>query len=246
MILQYGNYSHDDNEIWLVLDSAVVWSPVGRRMKSRVRWTVTGVKKAATQAALTTALAVLEDAYAADNLDITLWTDTAKTIKSQHFQASGDTLDGIRVTNFGYLKGNPGIWGSGSEYVLRRTFRFTLEYELLTTEINVLFYHERITQIGDGGPRFKMMGALQGPVQKQQLQQFTPYVAIQQGNAIGMLDHPNFPASLWPGALHRDKSVISEDTPKEIKRFRNTVFPISWKYVHESATALVGGPQIVL
>jgi len=98
--------------------------------------------------------------------------------------------------------------------------------------------------IGNGGSKFIMMGALTGPVQRQDVQQFTPFVLLQQGYAFGLTAYPFAPSPLAPGAFHGNQQVAELMTPRKFAHVRNTEFGIRWRYVMESATALVGGPTL--
>lgn len=241
MRIKWGDDLRDNNENWFHVEKRLKLSSVGLRQHQVVRWTIWGVVKAATKSALTTALAQTTNSFSTGGKDL-LFLDDDGVTATDHFTLNAGTLDGTQVVSFGYLPGNPqGAWGSGTEYTLRRTYKAVIEAKVLDSEGAILQWFESVRTIGDGGPKFVMQGALTGPVQRQQTQQFTPYVALQMGRAVGHLDYPFAATSLWPASLHRDKSVVTTGTPK-FGPVTNTEFPISWRYVHESATALIGGP----
>ena len=256
MILEYTTiertHTHPDNEIWIEgIDRVNIISGIGQRRKSMVRYTIRGVVQAASAGALTTALAALELAYSVDYGDLKFWESSggSKTTVTQHTLLNDDTIGGVKVKRFRYLKGNPGVWGSGTEYVFKRTYEIILTGDVFDNDVGdedndqILQWHESIRQIGNGGPRWAMVGAITGPVQRQELQQFTPFLSIQQGYGVGHLAKPIPPDPIWPQNLHQDQTQHGEKTPKFAVLW-NTEFGITWKYVFESATSLIGGPNL--
>jgi hypothetical protein len=244
MRFAYGAYLHPDNECWFSLDKRVLRGKTGRRTSVRERWTITGVKKAATTAALTTELLVLEAAYSRDLQNLILLQSDGTP--SRHGLFNSETLNGVQVKAFDYLPGNPGVWGSGTEYVRRRTFRIVIEGERLDLEENVVSYNETVQQIGNGGQKFIMVGSLIGPVQKQILQEHTPFMAIQSGSAVGFLDYPIPPPPLFATSLHNERQRGAVGSPIQYSRLRNSNYRVTWYYPSESAAALIGGPVITL
>jgi len=240
MIFVYGSYTHDDNECWFSLDKQVVRGKTGTRTSIRERWTITGVKKAASETLLTAALLDLERAYGRDYQNLLLY--GTGNVPTRHGLINAETLTGVTVKSFRYLPGNPQVWGSGTEYVLRRTFQVVLEADRLDVEQNVISYHETVQQIGNGGEKFKMVGSLTGPVQKQIVQKHTPFIAIQSGSAVGLLSYPSPPAGMFRSSLHNELETGSVDSPLKFSPVVNSQYRVSWKYVSESATSLIGGP----
>lgn len=245
MILSWGDYDHQPNSVWFPqMDQWEVYSPIGRRMVLFTRLVIRGTIKADTVADLTTALTTLESKYKdGGNKDLIFWADDAKTTQTIHSITNSSTIGGTKVKSFRYLNGNPRIWGSGTEYVNIRTFEVVIEAEVLRTDSNVIRLHESVTVVGNGGQKFIMMGALTGSVQAQIVQQATPYLVIQQGYAVGRVAYPSFPDPISTGALHNEAVVQTKETPK-FDRVTNTMYPIKWKYVMESATSLSGSPVV--
>lgn len=243
MIGTYGNYSHANNEIWLHnISYDQKYSAVGRPTFKTARFTIRGVKKAASVAALTTALQSLQNAYDFDGYNFQLTDNDGNS--TVHRIQSNLMVDGIQVKNFSYLTGTVsvgGSYGSGSEYVQTRTFQIVLEGKILNGNSEYSQFRESVRLMGNGGPRFKMAGSLTGAVQVQVLQQFTPYKVIQSGFAVGFLDYPSVPSPIWPGALHGDTIVEEIVTPQFGTTF-NTNYPVRWRYEFESAVALSGSP----
>src|SRR4029079_17459158 len=81
---------------------------------------VTGIKHAASQAALTTALGDLRAAYNVNGRDVGLYLDDGVTL-TDHALPSGAALGGVRVTGLAFPRGD------GAEYSTFRTYRLTLE-----------------------------------------------------------------------------------------------------------------------
>jgi hypothetical protein len=246
MIGTYGNYSHDDNEIWLHnISFKQQYSSVGQPTVRVARFTIRGVKTAATVSALTIALNSLKNAYSFDGYDFTLQDNSSNL--TTHVLRSNLSVNGNRIVDFSFLTGTVsvgGSFGSGSEYTVRRTFQIVIEGQLLNGGAEFTQFRESLRLIGDGGHRFKMVGSLTGGVQVQVLQQFTPYRVVQSGFAVGFLDYPTAPAPIWPGALHGDVKVEEIMTP-QFGSSINTNFPIRWRYEFESASVLSGSPAFI-
>lgn len=242
MIITYGSYSHDANENWFQIHARFRHNKLGRPQSIINRWTIWGVKKAASQAALTTALNSLEAAYSADGYDLYVYLNDGTTA-TQHFLLNSGTVDGVRVKDISYPDRDPRHGQSGCEYVNRRTYRIILEAEVVDADAYPLVsWEETVIGIGTGGPIFIQKGALTGPPQRQIIQQQSSFQAIQIGRAVGYLDYPGQIASpIWPNDEHLEKRRITPETPK-FGLIRNTEYPISWRYEFESTSQLVGNP----
>lgn len=237
----WGGYQHDLAENWFRFESRLRHSPIGRLQSIITRVTLWGVKKASSQAALTTALAELESAYSTSNKDFRVLLEDGTP--TQHKLLSSGSLSGVQVKDFSYIDRDPRHGQSGTEYVNQRTYRVVMEAEgVATNAFSILFWNEELTGIGTGGGLFILKTALFGPPQRQDLVQQTPSVVIQQGRALGYLGHPNPPQPKFPTHEHLERRRIMYGTPREYGLRQNTLFPISWYYEFESPTLLSGLP----
>jgi hypothetical protein len=243
----YGTYAHDDNEIWLNrIRFKQNHSKFGSSTTKDVLFSIRGVKTATSVANLTTKLVALENAYSVEGQTFALKDNSGNN--TVHVLQTGLTVNGVKLESFEYLSGTVevgGSYGSGSEYTLRRTYQIVLSGEILNGSNQYVDYSETLRLVGDGGPKFIMIGALTGPVQAQTVQQFTPYKVIQSGYAVGLLDYPTAPAPIWPAALHGDVKIEEIGTPGQFGQNVNRNFPIRWRYEFESAVALSGGPSFI-
>lgn len=240
MIFKYGNYSHDDNEVWFDVDFRTIYSDVGVKQNIRGTWIVYGVKKGEDASDLTDKLEALETAYSIQGADIGFY-DNSGTL-TRHFMLSAVSTDGVQVESFKYLPGNGRHWGSGTEYVNMRSYRIILTANLIDCPLNVVSWRERIVGIGTGGPKFIYKGALTGPPQKQIIQQQTSFQAIQEGSGIGYFEYPFVATPFAPQHEHLGRRRVSLYTPK-FGAVRNSLYRVDWSYFFESSTALVGSPS---
>lgn len=237
MILSYGSYSFDDNEVSFEWDKQLVLGKTGRATHYQYQCRVTGVKQATTVASLTSKLTSLESAMESSGQDLVFKdNDSNNTV---HVATSSSTINGVRaIGGVKYPKGNPGSWGSGSEYTVYRTYQVVFQWEIAANESNLVVYQESI-RISGGGPRFVIQETLTGsPVQQQTAQQ-SKVIAIQQGIAIGYSSYPSFPAFRYStGYLREELSYQESETPLNFAANTNTNFPIRWKYHYESPIAI--------
>jgi hypothetical protein len=237
MILKYGSYAHDQNECAVVITKRAVFSPRGDREFVRETWSITGIKQAATQPALSGTLAALRAAYAVNGLDAGLYLDDGATL-TDHALPSAAALGGVRVVRLDYPH------GSGAEYSTFRTYRLTLEADFPDAAGNLLDYAESLNFAGTGGPRRIFLEVLEGLPQEQIGAQCTTCRATQQGRAVGFGAYPVPPPPIWPLAELPDRRRITLGTPERIAgQFAR--FPVEWSYAFESIGPLSGFPNIV-
>lgn len=236
MYLKYGDYSHDINEAVVEIDQEPMWNDRGERYALRVTYRIRGMLFGDTVAEVTTAIAALEEAYAEDFLDIGLYEDGGTP--TAHVLASADTLKGNRI-----IKGPSYPDGTKAEYTTFRSYEIVVEGEVGSEDdVNNMEFHQRLELTG-GGHRFVYIETRNGPPQKQLVSEQTTYQAVQSGNAVGQFSYPAVPSPLWPDAEHRPQRMVSTEAPKrEGEELRE--YGISWRYVFESATPLVGLPGI--
>lgn len=236
MIFRYGSYSHAQDEVNLSVQKLAVLSKRGFRKATKVLFGISGVLIAADQASLTTAMAVLENAYYYHDLNAALYYTDGVTL-SQHYINVSQTIGGVRSSGV--------KWGAGdgTEYVTRRSYSISLEADLADGESNILEFLETISVHGTGGQRFVLLETLEGPPQYQVTAQKTIVRATQSGSAVGLYGHVDYPAELWPNALKQDQAEKTKSGPA-IWRNGAWEYPTSWNYQFESNQQLNGTPTI--
>jgi hypothetical protein len=237
MLLRYGSYTHDQNECALVIEKRAVFSPRGERQFVRETWHVAGIKQAASQGALTAALAELRSAYNVNGRDAGLYLDDGATL-TDHYLTSSATLGGVRVTGLDFPR------GEGAEYSTFRTYRITLEADFPDTTTNLLEYDESLNFEGNGGPRRVFLEVLEGLPQEQIANQCTTCRATQHGRAVGYGTYPVPPPPIWPAAELADRRRIILRTPERYAgQFAR--YPVEWHYAFESIAPLAGTPHVL-
>lgn len=244
MIVKYGGNARADHENWFRFENRFRHNRLGRPQSIINRATIWGVLKADSQSALTTAINQLESDFSEDGGDLIVYLSDGTT-PTQHFILNSGTIDGVRVKSINYLDRDPRHGQSGCEYVNRRTYQIVLEAERFDADASqILLWEETVIGIGTGGSVFIQKPALTGPPQRQAIQQFSSYGAIQVGRAIGYTGYPIYATPIWPGDEHVEKRRIELGTPK-FGAVRNTEFPVTWRYEFESARILTGGPNLI-
>jgi len=234
MIIGYGAYRHAAHECGLVIARRPVYSPRGTRQFTRESWQIAGSLQAPDRAALTTALAQLQEAYALSGQDAGLYLDDGVT-PTHHQLRSQLALGGVRVTAFEFPR------GTGAEYSTFRSYRITLEADFAEADPLLWDYVETITQMGTGGPRRVWIETLDGAVQEQQVARLTVCRAVQTGRALGSTHYPEVSPPLWPLAELGDRRQIRFHTPRRAAGGLSH-FPVEWHYEYASGHPLLGGP----
>lgn len=240
MYLKYGTYTHALDESSLVISKDTLLTDGNLPRAVRHRWQVSGLLIADSQAALTTAIAALEAAYAKPGQDATLLLDDGSTATA-HKLVSSQAVGGVIVTQ-------PPSYplGTGAEYAAGhgRSYTLALEAEIPITgtyAIETLSWDETLTFSG-GLPRYVHLELRNGPPQKQLVSQATTYRASQSGRAVGYRNYPSVPAPLWSDPLDRN---VTRRVPKTTGLGSNRTlseFEVSWNYSFESAFPLAGNP----
>jgi hypothetical protein len=237
MYLKYGSYTHAQNEPAVQISKRAVFSPRGYRQSVRETWRIVGVLHAASQAALTAALAGLRSAYNVNGLDLGLYLDDQTTL-TDHALISAAALGGTRVAALDFPT------GQGAEYSTFRSYSIAVEADFPDASNNLLDFSETLSFEGTGGPRVIFLDTLEGLPQPQLAQQRTTYRARQQGRAVGLASYPPVAAPLWPAAEMQQERRLVIRAPKRVAG-NLTEFVVEWTYVFESPAALAGTPSVV-
>lgn len=229
MILKYGSYAHEDNEISLSISKSAIFSEFKTAVGYTETWEVRGVKQASTTAAVGTALQTMLNAYSTNGYDLILYDSDGTT--PRHVLASGPSRDGVKITNFSYPE------GTGAEYSTFRTFSFTASADYYA-DLGLYSYQESF-EFSGGGPQFIVIPTLIGPPIKQLIRQQTPFRCIQSGSSVGIGAHGAVPQPIFPDSEHIDQRQIRFGTPES----GFSMYPMSWVYVFESPSPLGSVPN---
>lgn len=244
MILKIGGTPHPARKAWIAVSKRERISKIGRRMwyDTVIDCGGTLLQKDGDNAALSSQMQAW-DAACAGSKDIVLYLMDGTT-PTYHNYRNADTIKGIRLERFAWLKGNPSVrdaYGSGTENYIKRSWQARFVGEFLASEHSLVEWYEWIEVIGDGGPIFVAKGAQTGPVQFQQTQAFSSVKLIQGGSAVGLLAPPPIPDAIFPAAVHRERTKIGQFTPT-YGPLRNTGFGKRWTFFMEYATAATVSP----
>lgn len=241
MILNWGSYAHDQDEVGVRIQHRDIFDTFGRRMGSVQDWHILGAKHGSSQADLTSKLTALEAAYNEDYRDLTLYLSNGTT-KTVHEMKSSDMFGGTHRVGFGYIDGP---WKMRTEYANQRTF-----WAIVRGETRVgsgqYAWKETLRIKGTGGPKFRYMPQLVGFPIPQTLQTATTFYYVQEGYAVGRETWIAPPGPLYPGIEHVEMREISYVTPKDMRWGpENELFSTTWRYVME-ATVAQGFPPFIL
>lgn len=230
MILKWGSYTHEQNEVGIRIHQRSIFDTFGRRMGEVIDWHILGAKLGSSQANITTQLDTLETAYATDYGDLTLYLDDGTT-PTKHSLTNSSTFGGTHVTGFGYIDGP---WKMRTEYANRRTFWAMIRGERRVGS-GQYAWKERIRIKGTGGPKFRYMPRLVGAPIPQVVQTLTTFYYIQEGSAVGRQAHIAPPGPLYPLIEHHDEREIAYYSPDEMRYGgANEKYLTTWRYVMEA------------
>lgn len=210
------------------------YSPRGEPLLSKLSWTIQGVILGTSIANLTVLLGDLEDAYARHGRTAGLYeTGGGRTV---HYMPNSGALGGVRSSGVSYPEGN------GVEYVTSRAYSVTLSADYPFAGTSLLEFNETLSFTGTCGPRFVLKPTMNGPPERQVVQQKTTMRAVQSGSSLGYFGRPSPPQPLWPGDEHVEERQITLTSPRIIYG-KSVDHGISWSYSFESATPLTGVPH---
>lgn len=245
MIVTYGGYTHDRDEVAVRSAVTAVYDTFGRQMADVVEYTLLGVLQVPNnvdplvmQAALTTKLNGLIAAYAVPDQDFAVNLDNG--VKSAHFIDSSKTFYGVQVVRPPAFLNGP--WTGRIEYLNRRTYTITLRAEFRygdgTPEAPDLFsYRERILIKGTGSPKWRYSPRQVGTPQAQTLQTITTFYYVQEGESVGRQGFPAPNDPLYPIIEHGEDRVIGYSSPADMSINGNEMFATQWRYVMEATIA---------
>lgn len=233
--LRYGNYIHGDGECELSIARDALLNEAGYQYGVRERWVVTGYKKGSSPAELYAALMTLEAAYSIPYQSAALLDGNGNV--TVHTLAGVSLLGGVKV-----VKRPSFPQGGKAEYTTFRYYEIELECDYpVGGAAPLLSWTESVVTIGTGGPRYVVRQPLIGPPISQVVATNTPMLAIQSGEAVGVLAYPPIPPPIWPAVEHQDKRRIERVSPKRTGP-SFTGWKVSWSYEFESPVPIWGIP----
>jgi hypothetical protein len=236
MILRFGNYRHDDNEVRLSIDRRAELTAAKVPYVWTTRWTLDGLLVGDDVADITTKINALEAAYKVRGVDAELLTSEGGV--TAHRMLSAASVGGIRVI------GPPSYPdGSGAEYTTWRRYSITIEADFPVNpndpSTQILDWNE-VYETSGGGPLYGYTQPIKGSPIRQTIREQTTYKATQSGSAVGYLARPTPPAPIWPGALIEQPRIMKVSPKRNGSGFQE--FAISWSYQFEAPFPLNGTP----
>lgn len=241
MILGYGNYRHDLNEVVVLIDQTPGTNADGVRDKTKHRWTITGVLHSDSVAGMTAKIAALEAAYKSNGKDLVLF-DADGTTPTAHRLLSSTSLSGTRVIS------GPTYPMGGEIYSTSRHYQIVVECETDVRPGTVgsgiggnngantpLRFSESI-QTSGGGPIIQHMVLLDDRPMRQETAKHSPYVTVQSGEATGERGYPTIPRPLFKKKLREKPKLVFTMTPTNegSENKPKVLFTVSWSYIFES------------
>lgn len=242
MSITVGGYTHsiaNRNMAWFSERREERLSPRGRRMWVDVLWVMRTVLQADDPAGVTTAIQTLRAAHV-NGADITVYDSTGAA--TAHSLISANTMNGTRflVQEFPYqLRG--GMDGPGVEYLNKRVVKTYVRAEISSPEDTIISYEQSVRQVAFPVPDFVIQEGFFLPVRQDTIHQGKVAI-VQSGQAVGLLDYPTHPPSLWPASMKPRPFLAEFGTPRKQGALVNTLYPIRWSYYHEGAGGLIVFP----
>lgn len=241
--LTYNGYQFQNDSAWFERHIRPIIGKTGRRNYEHHQWIIHGRLNGDNTAAVDAARMTFQSALV-DGGDLLFSLGTDQNL------ISSSTISGTRIQHLKWLAGYDGVRGSGAEDVLRRTYMLVIDgLRKVTSDTDVIEYHETVTGIGNGGPRILPVGSLNGDVTPQQTQLKTRCEAIQTGYAVGLTAYPNPSTPIWISGQadvyeYFDRRRFSLSSPQQIGRNLSTGYRRGWSYYFWSPNALVGTPNL--
>lgn len=231
MITKYGSYTHDQNSVGIRWQSEWMFDGFKRRCGEKLRLTLIGVLRSASQSELTTKIQALQQGYSQDYQDFTVFLDDGTT-PTAHRVLNADSFGGVKVVSGPSFINGP--WSGRPEYANQRTFYIVIQAER-RYGTGLYSWKERLVIRGTGAPKWRYSPQIVGDAQKQTLQTSTTFHYRQEGVAVGHDDYPVPPGPLFPTIEHGDERVITFETPDLIVYGSQPRMPkTGWQYNMEA------------
>lgn len=240
MILRYGPYTHEQDEIIFSESKRDELNQGGLPYKRIVTWSIQGQLIGSSATELATKMNALDAAYSRYFFDAVLTDNSGVELRRMR---TGTSVSGVRPTPPSY----PADRTAFTTY-MPYTVSLTAEYPIGPKgqeggidPFQLLSFSETIALSG-GGPRYVVIQTANTKPQRQMLFSHTPYRAIQSGSAMGRFGYPPIPKPMFPGAQVAAPNITRNGPRRE--GFKLEGYAISWSYEFESAEPLVGVPNV--
>ena len=235
MEVKYGTYAFGANACEVKSSAQTTINDGGQPVSVRRRIDVDGYLNGDGQAAIAQAAAALVTALDKPFQDLILYRDDG-TASDTKLLNSG-SLTGVVIRDVQFPDSR------GAEYATFRHFRFSAEADYpLTNTLNLLMSFSETLSFSGGGPIYRHRLAINTRPQKQLVYPFSVFKVTQQGQAVGYRKRPLAPGPIWPAALMEAPDTSMDSPHRRGKLYSD--FAISWRYNFESATRLVGVPNV--
>ena len=224
--LTIGGFTCDADSAWFTIRRTGLVGGTGRINRTRNVWEISGRVNGITPSAVDTKVVALESAVM-DGIDLVFSLGSSMNLLSRN------CAEGTHVREFRWLPGYDGVRGSGAEGVLRRTFHLVVYGDVIdTSDTDYTSYSDQLTFIGNGSPNVVPVTSLNGPVQPQQIETYTPVWILQTGQATGLTTTPPAATPQFIGTGYYPPSGInlSYFTPRKYGINQNTEFGVRWAY----------------
>lgn len=241
MYLQYGSYQHPQDEALLQSFEVIPrLSRRNRRMETLYRMRVTGERKASGQAAITSSIQELVNAYSDDGQSVALFQDDGTITNHALIQTDPNNVSGVKIVQRSWPRGDPG------EYATYRRFAITFEAVFRELESELLEYRERTRIIGNGGASVSVFPVSTGPPRVQQIAERTPVLLIQEGFAVGYDGFPEayVPGPLYPALVLNPRVRLVRHSPR-FKGRKFAEYAVHWSYQMMAPQFIDAVPNIV-
>lgn len=238
MQLRKGSAAFAANAVGFTQSFAGIEDAAGRVYAYLHTFQAEGYLDGSTQAEIAALSAAFEAAMAIPNEDVVFVRDDGG-IACGLFAAT--SLGGVQVRGLGFPRSG---MNSGYEFVSGRSFGFvaTGEYPSPLFGTIALTEFSETVSLSGGGPLRGCLQPVNGPPIEQLIYLATPYRAVQQGTAVGLLAYPDPMPPLWPDKLVNPPGTIARVSAQRVgvvPHYRN--FRTTWSYEFLSATPLFGG-----
>jgi hypothetical protein len=248
LYFQYGNFQHPPGEVYpSVLEIRPVFSERGIRWASDVHMTIEGSFCSEPSLALgpdeiSDRIMTLNAVYGQDYQDFGFYR-TEDGSETPHLYINDDpfNLSGNRVTSRSWTYKSP------AEYANTRSYSITLAARYLDEYSQVLFFTERVSQVGTGGPSWQFKQTWNTLPVKEVIHQYTKVRLIQEGMIIGSTLSIQPPPPWWPDDEHEDERMIVRESPRlhgHLSFAKPTHFVTRYRYVFERAISPNRSPHI--
>jgi hypothetical protein len=238
MQLLYGTYQFAVNAVDLGVEVETLFNAGGQPYMQRDVVNVTGLLQGTSQNDMAQQMNALMTALNNQFQDLVFKLDDGTN--SAAVLLNSTSTSGVRIRDLQFPS-EPGT-GAGYATVKRFSFRAEAEYPLPGSANFLVSWQESLSFSG-GGPLVIHLPAVNGvPPQKQISYPMTAYRATQSGNAVGYRQRPFSAPPIWPDALKQSPDVTLVSPRLNGRIFQD--YGISWNYLYESATPLVGFPTL--